>query len=236
MSQAIESVQPKSNDDFDEFDYRPVPTTAIVSMVLAALSLLSFVTTLALILTPFGIVVGYLAFRTITRSRGEYSGKKIAVCGTTLSALCMIGGIGFHYYNYLHEVPEGFQRISFNGQIAKKKFIFEDGETKIHPDVEKLNGEKIFLKGYMYPMQQKTGLTAFVLVKDNQQCCFGGQPAVTDMIEIHMQEGRTAKDFRGLTSVAGVFRVAQSEGIQQNLNPVYRIDAFHFSAPARTSF
>ena len=238
MSQAT-SEQPMSQatpDQIDDFNYRPVPTTAVVGLVLGVASLLSFFAALVTIVTLIGIPVSVLAMRTIKRSRGEFSGFKLALTGTLLSASSLVGGTLYHYNSYINEVPEGFERVSFNADIAKKKFIFEDGITRINPSVRKLDGKKVFLKGYMYPMDQKHGLKAFVLVKDNQQCCFGGQPAVTDMIEVHMQEGRTAKDYRGLTAVAGVFRVAPSSGVQSNLNPVYRLEAFHFSAPARTSF
>ena len=74
-------------------------------------------------------------------------------------------------------------------------------------------GQKIFIKGYMYPTQDTRGLKTFLLVKDNAQCCFGGNPKINDMILVTMQNGKGVDYHQGLLmSVGGVFHCQRSSG------------------------
>ena len=43
----------------------------------------------------------------------------------------------------------------------------------ITPAIEKLENTKVRIRGYILPSFQQSGLTQFVLVRDNMQCCFG---------------------------------------------------------------
>ena len=56
-----------------------------------------------------------------------------------------------------------------------------------------LDGQRIFIKGYMYPTKELEGLNSFLLVKDTGQCCFGGNPAITDMIMVTMERMRARR-------------------------------------------
>ena len=48
-----------------------------------------------------------------------------------------------------------------------------------------LNEQRIFVKGYVHPGVSETAeLRKFILVPDMGTCCFGGQPALSDMIEV----------------------------------------------------
>ena len=61
-----------------------------------------------------------------------------------------------------------FDAIKFN--IEKDQpFV----RSMITPTIEKLTDAKIRIRGYMLPSFQQSGLTQFVLVRDNMQCCFG---------------------------------------------------------------
>ena len=40
-------------------------------------------------------------------------------------------------------------------------------------EIEALNGQRIRIRGYILPTPQKHGIKQFVLVRDNQECCFG---------------------------------------------------------------
>ena len=51
-----------------------------------------------------------------------------------------------------------------------------------------LDGDRVFVKGYVFPGGQKENLKQFVLVPDMGTCCFGGEPKLTDMIEVTLQE------------------------------------------------
>ena len=49
----------------------------------------------------------------------------------------------------------------------------------------------------MYPTKELQGLKTFLLVKDNAQCCFGGNPAMRDMILVNMVGNKTVNFHQG---------------------------------------
>ncbi len=54
------------------------------------------------------------------------------------------------------------------------------------PRVKQLDGNRIRVRGYIFPPPRQTGLTRFVLVRDNQQCCFGPGAALYDSMIVDM--------------------------------------------------
>ena len=55
-----------------------------------------------------------------------------------------------------------------------------------------LDGKQIFVKGYVHPgVSSVSKLKKFVLVPDMGTCCFGGDPAPTDMIEVTLEDPLT---------------------------------------------
>jgi hypothetical protein len=73
--------------------------------------------------------------------------------------------------------------------------------------VTTLAGERIRIRGYILPSFQQTGLTQFVLVRDNQECCFGPGAALHDCIVVRMEPGRTTSFSIRPVAVAGTFRI-----------------------------
>ena len=218
----------------DEFSYRPIPPLAVVSVLLSVCALSGLLSPLGLVFALFGLVLGIVSKKQIRKAAGDLSGGWIAQLGFFSSALLLFGGAGLHVYWYQTEVPAGYQRLSFNMDISKKQFVVEDYQQKAHPDVAKLDGQQIFLKGYMYPEGRADGIDSFILCRDNGQCCFGGQPKLYDMIAVKMERGLTARYSDSMVSVAGVFRLRDMSQAG-NLNPAYEIEATHFSQ-AKTAF
>jgi len=225
MSQMVESMPVEGKT---EFAYRPVPPLAPVTLVLGILSLVALITELALPIALLGVVLGIVASRQISGSNGEFSGGWLAKTGLALCGLCLVGGSAFHAYVYATEVPEGYQRVSFVRDIARRGFSFKDGRQDYHPEVKALDGRKIFLKGYMYPDGRLDGIRQFVLCKDSGDCCFGGNPALTDMIFVDIpEELPPARYYEGLVSVAGTFELGDLRRAGE-LRPAYKIEATHF--------
>src|SRR5262249_4919157 len=133
----------------------------------------------------------------------------------------------YHAYAYATELPEGYLRVNF-ADLAKHEPRWVDEKMEVDPDVAELDGKPIFIKGYMYPTGRLTGITEFVLVKDTGQCCFGGQPKLSDRIVVKFEEGMTV-DHREqqLVGVGGVFR-ANSVVQSGVLTAFYQIDGTHF--------
>ena len=189
-----------------EFSYRPVPVLAPVSLFFGVCSLIAFLAhVVGAIIGLFGIVTSIICLLVIRGSNGELGGKTISKIGLGLSVLCFSTGLALHIYDYTTEVPEGFQRVHFPSEISKKGFVFENGVRQLHPDVAKLEGKKVFLKGFMFNTMKTTGLKQFLMLKDNGKCCFGGDPKQTDMIWIEMQ-GIKVDNYDVMVAVAGVLR------------------------------
>lgn len=233
VPQDVREVRPTPDASVYE-GYRPMSMTAVIGLVLGVAGAVSFLTILGFLICLGGIIAAIVAARSIRRSNGELGGRKVALTGLLLSTLFLVGGIAFHTHAYATEVPDGFQRVSFARDISRPGFVEKNGLRIFHPAVEKLNGKKIFVKGYMYPMPEESGLRTFVLVKDNQQCCFGGRPSPEDMILVRMKDGLAVDHFPDLVSVAGVFRTSGSQNFGP-LTPVYELDAVFFDH-ARTRY
>ena len=222
--------------DGDEFQYRPIPSLVPVSMAFVFISLVAGIWDVLLIVPVVGASLACLAWRQIRRSQGTLSGGWLACASLTLQVALLIGFAAMHAHTFATEVPPGFERINFTGDISKKGFTNLNGQLGIHPDVQKLVGQKVMVKGYMYPTGQQTGIKSFILCRDNGDCCFGGQPKVTDMILIRMTGDKTAQfhDNKVMVSVSGVFK-AEPTVDEKGLRPVYQLEC-EFFGKAKTLY
>lgn len=57
--------------------------------------------------------------------------------------------------------------------------------------LKRLSGQRIKIRGFMFPTFEAEGLERFVLARDNQICCFGRDPKVYDLVEVSMKAGKT---------------------------------------------
>lgn len=213
----------------EEFRYRPTPALAVVGLTLALLSSIAVFVWMALPLCVVAMFVSGLALLAIRRSRGAFAGTGVALTGMFLSAAFLLGGIGYQVYAYKTEVPEGYERVSFIQDISKKGLVEREGFSYPHPDVEALSGKKIFLKGFIYQTGQLEDLGAFLLVKDNQDCCFGANPAIWDRVGVVLK-GAKINYVAGKVAVAGTFRLNDSYDPQGSLDPIYILEADLFTS------
>jgi hypothetical protein len=224
QSDAFASPELEGNN---EFSYRPIPVLAPVSLIIGLISVIGLASVAGLAVPLAGVILGVLGLRQISQAHGEYGGYKLTISGLVLSTLCLIAGSSLHAYTYATEVPEGYERLSFRW-LAEQKPIVEDGQTRIHPEAKSLDGQKVFIKGYMYPENAKSNLKRFVLCKDTGQCCFGGKPSLTDMIVVEFVNDVRA-NFRelSLVNVAGTFR-AKKVIVGGELTALYQLEAEYF--------
>ena len=240
MSQTLDQLEPSAvqsssaEPNFDEFAYKPIPPLAPVSVLLGICALSGLLSPLGLVFAVFGVVLGFVALRQIDDSDSGLGGGKLAMTGMVTSMVLLVSGVALHIYWYQTEVPTGYQRISFGLDISKKGFINEEGQGRVHDDIAALDGKPLFLKGYMYPGTQLDDLSTFLLCRDNGDCCFGGQPKLTDMIKVKMKGDLRAYHMQHLVSVAGVFRLRDMRKAG-NLEPAFELEATHFGL-AKSSY
>ena len=93
------------------------------------------------------------------------------------------------------------------------------------PDrVTALDGTRIRVRGYILPSFQQSGLTQFVLVRDNMECCFGPGAALHDCIVVRMLPGRAADFSIRPVAVAGTFRLDELKGPDGRHLAIYALD------------
>lgn len=217
----------------DDFQYTSMSPWAPVALVMGLASLTAFTNNIfGLALAFIAIVVGLVSVIRIRGERDIYRGFGMAICGLMLSTSCLAGGSWKLHYDYHHEVPEGFLRLNFPNEISAYEFVYYGNSRRLHEKVAPFVGQKVFLKGYMYNLQKFEGLKDFVFLKDNGECCFGGEPKPYDMMVVRMPEGKTTRAFRSMIAVSGTLNADVTAGEGE---PVYTIDADHVEE-ARTSF
>ncbi len=95
----------------------------------------------------------------------------------------------------------------------------------ITPAIEKIDNSKIRIRGYILPSFQQAGLSQFVLVRDNMQCCFGPGAALYDCIVVQMNEGRTTDFTTQPVAVEGVFSIQEIAGPEGKCLAIYHMQA-----------
>jgi len=90
--------------------------------------------------------------------------------------------------------------------------------------VTALEKTPVRIRGYMLPSFQQAGLTQFVLVRDNQECCFGPGAALHDCVVVRMRPGKTANFSIRPVAVAGTFRVDELRGPDGRHLAIYALD------------
>jgi hypothetical protein len=105
----------------------------------------------------------------------------------------------------------------------QKEAPFE--RSMITPAIEKLGNSKVRIRGYILPSFQQSGLTQFVLVRDNMQCCFGPGAALFDCIVVQMDPGKTGEFTTHPVAVDGVFSIRELRGSENKCLAIYHLDA-----------
>jgi hypothetical protein len=207
---------PDALDD-QPLQYRAIPVTAIIGLALGVLSVFMMITAASsleacLLVTPIpvlGIFVSLVALGKIRRESDQYTGSKFALAGLALSLVFLVAGIGYGGYIYATEVPEGYERISFNAM--KPDELQERANIAVPPEIVALNGKKVFIKGYIRPGSAavRTGIDRFLLVRDNNQCCFGDLSKVKyyDQMAVEMTGPQRVNDSLQLLRLGGVLQI-----------------------------
>jgi hypothetical protein len=228
-----ESFTASAADDRDEVAYRPVNFAAIASLVFGLLSPLVALAgrdslESALMLTPLpllGLALGIRSLRRINAAPDAMSGRGPALAGVGLSAAFLAAGLALAGYVRVTEVPEGYAPTSF--AELKPTDAELSNRHVVPPDIAALDGQKVFIKGYFRPDSSEfsTHVKEFLLVRDNNQCCFGDMSTVQffDQVQVAMVEGKTVDYSGGLFRLGGRLRI-RPENAGAGM-PVYFLEA-----------
>jgi hypothetical protein len=199
---------------------------AVTSVVLGALSVVvavsaTLATWLFLTLIPLaGGLVGWAALKQIRKAPAEWIGRELAWTGVGLSAGLWLAGSCFAWFLYAERVPPDYQRIEFA--------VLQPDRAKptepIPQTVLDMQDRKVFIRGYMQPRRQRTGIKDFVLCPANGECPFCiPNPTRTEMIRVTLLGDREMTYTTHLIGVAGKFRVDLDDpnGIPYGLEAEY---------------
>ena len=102
-----------------------------------------------------------------------------------------------------------------NGEITfdDLKFEIEKGADfkpeMLTKEIKELDKKIVKLRGFILPTSvfQQAGIKQFVLVRDNQECCFGPGAAIYDCVIIEMAPGKTTNFATRVVTVKGKFEM-----------------------------
>jgi len=204
-------------DDVDYASYRVLSRAAVLSLVLGILGLSGLLFQLMLLLPLVGFVSGLVALRAIRLRPDELTGRRVAQVGLALCAVGFGGGAAMHVIEYVTEVREGYRRTHWSELRAA-------GEKDAPPaEAVDLDGKDVFIKGYVHPssITQKTGIKHFIMVPDMKTCCFGGQPKLTDMVEVTIPGEQSVDYSFNRRKLHGRFTVLPGKKQVEGLDGVY---------------
>lgn len=216
-------------DAGEDYQYLELNWPAVGSLVAGLATMASF--PLAMVANPsvasallyaiiptVGLVTGIRGAIQIRRHPDEFTGIRMAWAGVILSIVWAVTGWATMSWVYATEVPPDHLRVHYWEISSPEKNVVE-----IPKRAMELDGQRIFIKGYAYPVDQKSGIRQFLLCRDNGDCCFGGTPKLTDMIFVRLKDPLAIDYSTRVHKMAGRFRVEPGKGINA-FSVVYHLD------------
>lgn len=203
--------------------YRTLCPTAVVSVVLGALSipvLVFWFSWFWAVVPLVGMGLGWRAMRHIREAPLERTGLGLARFGIGLSAALWAVGYGWLVFARTSEIPFGYQRISYETLQPDPNVPTE----LIPQSALDMQDKRVFVKGYMRPGRQQTGIKEFVLCPSTGECPFCiPNPKRTEMIRVVLQGDLETVYTTHLIGVGGRFQVDPQDfsGIPYGLEANY---------------
>ncbi len=171
------------NTTVDTYEqYRALSTAAVASLIVGMLSVLAVLDWPLVAIPVVGVTLSTVALLKVKRHSDELTGAGLASAGLALSLFFLVVGPTRLTYVYLTEVPDGYARTSY----AELQPDPKQPAQLVPPSALALEGKKIFIKGFVYPGRQIDGIREFLLVRDRGDCCFGGDPKITERILVKL--------------------------------------------------
>ena len=222
-------------DEGDELEYKALHTGALIALVLGILSICVWFAAAnslewCFLVAPIPVVGIVFALRAMAKIRqfpDQYTGRQVAMMGLVFSVVFLVTGVGYGWYVYATEVPDGYTRISFNGM---KPDELEERNGKVTAaDVLALEGQRVFIKGYIRPdsITVPRGIDRFLLVRDNNQCCFGDLSKIKyyDQIDVKMSGSERVDYSQGVIRIGGILHIEPQNVVTGSQVPVFSLVA-----------
>jgi hypothetical protein len=209
----------------DVEDYRAVCSSSVTSAVIAIIGLSSFWMEGFLLISVVGLLLGISALVTVRRRSDELTGVELAMFAIVICIMTIVAAGGWHTYVYLTEVPDDHQRISYRHLQLEPT----QSGNQVPKSAKALVGEKVFIKGFIMPSFKKSGISIFLLCRDDDTCCFGGDPKIHDRILVKLEDDKTIEYTKQQIKIIGEFRVLPNatEALDAPGVVLYEIEGMH---------
>ena len=202
------------------YGYRSFGGVTIAAAVLALLSPLGFIDWWLLVVPVLAAVLGLVGWRDILARPDVLTGKLLAIGSMVVGGLLFAGGFWYQATVYARELPPGFERLNYAA--------LQPGEGEpanlIPESAVKMHDRDVLLKGYMYPGKQQRGIRQFLLVRDQGDCCFGGNPKITDRVLVQMADKQTIEYTPRLRKIAGRFSIRPTGAVDVDGGVFYHLE------------
>ena len=116
------------------------------------------------------------------------------------------------------------QAISFDDIKFEMKINDPFDRSMLTKKITEYDGQKIKIRGYILPSFKQDGLTQFVLVRDNLECCFGPGAAIYDCVMVEMKAGKSASYSVRPVTVEGGFKIVEWKDYDGVIRAIYHLD------------
>ncbi len=107
------------------------------------------------------------------------------------------------------------------------KFDIEKGQaferTMLTDAINAIDGKRVNLRGFIRPSTRQKGLTKFVFVRDNKECCFGPGAALYDCVLVQLTNGQKSDYTVRPVTIEGDFYLKEYKGPDGKVWAIYRM-------------
>lgn len=115
------------------------------------------------------------------------------------------------------------KEISFDDLVFEMEKGGKFERSMLTEKILQMNGEQIRIRGFIRPAFKETGISKFVFVRDNQECCFGPGAALYDCILVELGGDKTTDYTVRPITVLGTLYLKEFKGPDGNIWAIYRM-------------
>ena len=149
--------------------------------------------------------------------------SRAVTLGFVLAGSLLLPATELAFGSNLETVIQETQDISFDDV----KFPIEKDQTfdraLLTPELLAMEGKTIRIRGFIRPSFKQSGIEKFVLVRDNQECCFGPGAMLYDCMIVTLEKGPATEYTTRAITVEGKFMLKEFEGPDGKIWAIFRL-------------
>lgn len=119
--------------------------------------------------------------------------------------------------------PNRVYELTFDDLKFEMEKTDDFERSLLTPEINQYDGAKIKLRGFIKPAFKQTGLTKFVFVRDNKECCFGPTAAIFDNVLVSLAKGQSTDYTTRPVQIEGEFFFREYSGYDGRVWSIYQM-------------